>query len=105
MQNGNFEAFNIWPAEVTVIAKVETEDGRSVSYEYTPMQDPAMPATIYQMLSAANYGDGTRAEYSYAQLLNVTPPVMVRAVNPRLGGAATTSSQPTRRDTRPRSSR
>jgi YD repeat-containing protein len=89
MQNGNFEAFNIWPAEVTVIAKVETGDGRSVRYEYTPMQDPAMPATIYQMLSAANYGDGTRAEYSYAQLLNVTPPVMVRAVNPRLGGAAT----------------
>ena len=87
MVGGQFEVFNTWPGTITVIASVQTSDGRTVSYDYSPMTDPADPTLLWQDLVAANYDDGTQARYTYAQLRNLIQPLVTQAIDPRYAGS------------------
>lgn len=82
MLGGVFEASNVYTPPVTVISQVTGSDGRSVAYEYQAIDDSAAQ-TRFQVLSAANYADGTRATYEHAQVVTAARPLLIAAVDPR----------------------
>jgi len=61
------------PLSLLAISKVETSDGRSVNYEYTPFEDSTLPY-VFPVLSTVSYGDGTQAEYKHTQVFPGTRP-------------------------------
>jgi len=63
------------PISTAAISKIETSDGRSVVYEYTPFEDPLLPY-VFPVLSAVVYGDGTCAEYKYTQVFPGARPLI-----------------------------
>jgi RHS repeat-associated protein len=87
MTGGVFQAFLEFPQTITVITKVETSDGRSVSYDYTLFDDPALPDLRY-LLGTAQYGDGTQATYTYTQTMPDSPSLLTAASDPRTVEAA-----------------
>jgi len=88
MKNGNFFGTNQAPASITVITQVQSSDGRSVTYHYSPFADSGLPYT-WQVLSSVNYGDGTSATYSYGQNYPGTRPLLTEAADPRVPTAGT----------------
>jgi RHS repeat-associated protein len=88
MNGGYFQGSLQPPALVSVISKVETSDGRSVTYDYQSYADPTVPGVSYLVLTAANYGNGTRALYTYGQGVTGTQPSLMSAIDPRYAGAA-----------------
>ncbi|NJK93366.1 MAG: RHS repeat protein [Blastochloris sp.] len=87
---GDVYAFNSAPAPVTVLASVQSSDGRSVQYEYEQKVDsnPDVPLS-YLVLSKARFGDGTEALYTYTQLYPMTTPLVETAIDPRATGRST----------------
>ena len=69
------EGANAAPLSVTAISKVETSDGRAVTYEYTPVADPTLPY-VFPALTAAVFGDGTRSEYKHIQVFPGSRPLV-----------------------------
>jgi RHS repeat-associated protein len=65
-----------------VVATVSSSDGRVVTYNYGTVVDPKTKVN-YQTLNSVVYPDGTQAQYSYAQLMSGTRPVVMSAVDPR----------------------
>ena len=88
MDGGRIEGFNVAPQSLLVIAKVETLDGRSVTYNYTKQDDtdPTVPVS-YEVLSSATYSDQTSAQYTYQQVIPLARPLMVQATDPRYSGS------------------
>ena len=66
-----------------VITRVETSDGRAVTYTYQQETDAAVPSLVWQKLAGASYGDGTAAAYTYAQVLPGTRPLLASNSDPR----------------------
>jgi RHS repeat-associated protein len=85
---GRFLGTNQKPATVTVISKVESSDGRTVTYDYGRLDDPTLPLS-WQALTAARYGDGTSASYAYTQAYPSTRPLLATATDPRVVGKGT----------------
>jgi YD repeat-containing protein len=77
-----FQGSNQAPVSVDAITGVNTSDGRSISYQYTPLSDPTVPY-VYQTLTAVNYDDGTQASYVYQQTMPSTTPLITSYVDPR----------------------
>ena len=88
MAQGRFYGSNTAPASITVISKVETNDGRCVTYDYTAFNDPGLTQS-WQTLTAAHYGDGATAAYTYTQAFPLTRPLVATANDPRVVGSAT----------------
>jgi RHS repeat-associated protein len=88
MALGRFYGSNTAPASIAVISKVETNDGRSVTYDYTAFNDPGLTQS-WQTLTAAHYGDGAAAAYTYVQAFPLTKPLLATANDPRVEGSAT----------------
>ena len=93
MAGGRLEAFNIAPTTLTCISSVSTMDGRSVTYTYSTLSDPVVSddpsgSLQYQLLTRADYGDGTHAEYTYQQVIASTRPLLVHTIDPRYTGSA-----------------
>ena len=89
MARGRFIGSNTQPSTINVITKVDSSDGRSVTYDYASFNDAGMPQN-WQTLVAAHYGDGTSATYTYVQPYPLTRPLVSMATDPRVVGAATT---------------
>ena len=66
-----------------VITRVETSDGRAVTYTYQQETDAAVPSLVWQKLAGASYGDGTAAAYTYTQVLPGTRPLLASNSDPR----------------------
>jgi RHS repeat-associated protein len=66
----------------SVVTKVSSSDGRVVTYNYGTVVDQTTKVS-YQTLNSVVYPDGTQAQYSYAQLMSGTRPVVMSAVDPR----------------------
>lgn len=66
-----------------VISQVVSSDGRSVQYNYTVVSD----GTIGVRLTSVNYGDGTRAVYTYVQYQFGVKPNLEHAIDSRYQGA------------------
>jgi RHS repeat-associated protein len=81
-----FEGSNVAPVTVTVIAKVESSDGRSVTYNYTSVPDTVLTYS-WLVLAGATYGDGTAASYHYTLQWAGQPPLLTEADDPRYEGA------------------
>jgi len=79
---GQFQGSNQAPTTLPVVASVSTNDGRTVTYNYTPFNDTTMPY-VYQTLGSVNYDDGTQANYTYGQVLPSTHPLIASCVDPR----------------------
>jgi len=88
VKDGKFQGANVAPATVTVIASVETSDGRSVTYHYTTIPDPVLEQD-WVVLSSVSYGDGTAAAYNYVVQWPGQRPLMVEANDPRVSGTGT----------------
>jgi RHS repeat-associated protein len=87
--NGSlFQGANVAAATETVIASVQTSDGRSVTYNYGTTNDPVL-GSDWVTMNSVSYGDGTQATYSYTQLWPGQRPLMTSAVDPRVAGNAT----------------
>jgi len=56
------EGANQAPVSTIAIASVQTNDGRSATYEYTPIVDPTLPYT-FPALSSVLYSDDARSTY------------------------------------------
>lgn len=69
-------------AGIKVISAVHTSDGRGVTYDYDTLGTEVV-------LANAMYGDGTQAAYDYVQLTTGGHPLLSKAVDPRVVGAAT----------------
>jgi RHS repeat-associated protein len=69
------EGANFAPVSALAIASVQTGDGRSVTYDYTPFNDPSLPYT-FPCLTGARYSDGTQAGYQYVQVFPGTRPLV-----------------------------
>jgi RHS repeat-associated protein len=65
-----------------VVATVSASDGRVVTYNYGTVVDQKTKVN-YQTLNSVSYPDGTQAQYSYAQLMAGTRPVVLSAIDPR----------------------
>ncbi|HYE56233.1 MAG TPA: hypothetical protein VD996_15395, partial [Chitinophagaceae bacterium] len=68
-----------------LITKVSTNDGRNVSYNYIVHNDGILD---WVLLVSANYGDGTAANYTYAQSEPGRLMLLTHAVDSRLSGTA-----------------
>lgn len=88
-RGGTIYALDTAPAVKTALASVTTDDGRSVSYQYTvaPEQEGGYEFNSLT-LTRAVYGDGTQAEYAYSQLHPFTNPLLETARDPRFNGSA-----------------
>lgn len=75
---------NAAPISVSAVSRVETNDGRSVTYEYTPIGDPTLPY-VFPALTAAVYGDGTRGEYKHIQVFPGSRPLVSEWDDARYG--------------------
>ncbi len=69
------EGANQAPVSAIAIASVQTSDGRSATYEYTPLNDSSLPYT-FSCLSSVRYSDGTRATYKHVQVFAGTRPLV-----------------------------
>ena len=69
-----------------VISNVTTSDGRSVTYNYAVLDDGI---SRWVELVSVNYGDGTKATYSYSQSSPGARPHISHAIDPRVIGPAT----------------
>ena len=70
------------PYTVQAISSVTSSDGRSVNYQYTPFVDPTLPYT-FPSLTAAIYGDGTKATYGLTQVFPGMRPLVRDWNDPR----------------------
>jgi RHS repeat-associated protein len=69
------EGANQAPVSTIAIASVQTNDGRSATYEYTPIVDPTLPYT-FPALSSVLYSDGARSTYKHVQVFPGTRPLV-----------------------------
>ena len=69
------EGANQAPVSTIAIASVQTGDGRSVTYNYTNLNDPTLPYA-FPCLTAARYSDGSQATYKYVQVFPGTRPLV-----------------------------
>ena len=69
------EGANQAPVSTLAIASVQTNDGRSATYEYTPIVDPTLPYT-FPALSSVLYSDGARSTYKHVQVFPGTRPLV-----------------------------
>ena len=88
LPDGLFQGANEVSALKTVIASVQTSDGRSVTYNYGTTND-AILKLDWLTLNSVSYGDGTVATYGYTNLWAGQPPLMVASDDPRVIGDAT----------------
>jgi RHS repeat-associated protein len=63
------------PVSTLAIASVQTNDGRSATYEYTPIVDPTLPYT-FPALTSVLYSDGARSTYKHVQVFPGTRPLV-----------------------------
>jgi RHS repeat-associated protein len=70
---------------VSVISKVQTNDGRMVQYQYSVLDDGV---TKFVLLNGVTYGDGTVASYVHSQQEPGARPVLSHAIDPRYAGMA-----------------
>jgi len=87
MVGGVFEGSRSSAVGISVITKVETSDGRYVTYDYQQIDDPNLPY-VDQALTAAHYQDSTAASYTYASAVPSTRPLLVHSIDPRLQGTS-----------------
>ncbi|HEY5894957.1 MAG TPA: DUF6531 domain-containing protein [Chthoniobacterales bacterium] len=80
-----FEGSNVEPITETVISRVESSDGRFVTYNYTTIPDSILEHD-WLALQSVQYGDGTAATYSYAMYWAGQPPLLAEANDPRYDG-------------------
>ena len=69
------EAANQAPVSTLAIASVQTNDGRSATYEYTPIVDPTLPY-VFPALTSVRFSDGTRSTYKHVQVFPGTRPLV-----------------------------
>ena len=82
MVGGKFQSSVAHADEIAAIVSVAADDGRQVRYEYTRLDDTALPY-VWQQLTAVRYGDGTAAELTYAQVVPGSRPLVTRFIEPR----------------------
>jgi RHS repeat-associated protein len=88
LTGGRFIGSNVKPSTISVVAKVEASDGRSITYDYRKFTDPTLPIS-WQELIAAHYGDGAVAAYTYVQPYPGSRPLLSSASDPRVEGKGT----------------
>lgn len=72
--------------KISGITKVESDDGRSVEYEYTTQRETSGD---YLALSGVRYGDSTKASYRYSKsTIPGNQPLLLEADDPRYPGPA-----------------
>jgi RHS repeat-associated protein len=69
------EAANQAPVSTLAIASVQTNDGRTATYEYTPIADPTLPY-VFPALTSVRFSDGTRSTYKHVQVFPGTRPLV-----------------------------
>jgi RHS repeat-associated protein len=69
------EGANEAPVSTLAIASVQTNDGRSATYEYAPIVDPTLPYT-FPALTSVLYSDGARSTYKHVQVFPGTRPLI-----------------------------
>ncbi|MES2309690.1 MAG: RHS repeat-associated core domain-containing protein [Verrucomicrobiota bacterium] len=72
------------PVTITVISKVETNDGRAVNYTYANFNDASLPY-VFPTLTEAVYGDGTKGTYGYGQIFSGQRPLVTDWKDVRYG--------------------
>jgi RHS repeat-associated protein len=86
MIGGAFQGSLSKPSGAPAIRSVRTSDGRSVTYEYTAIVDEALHDYVWQTLTAVQYGDGSRAEFTYSQVVPGSRPLIKSNIEPRYTG-------------------
>ena len=69
------EGANQAPITTQAIASVQTDDGRSATYEYTSIVDPTLPYD-FPALTSVLFSDGTRSTYQHVQVFPGTRPLV-----------------------------
>ncbi len=78
------QAANQAPLSISAISKVETSDGRSLTYNYTNFNDTTVPY-IFPTMTSVSYGDGTTTTYKYGQAFSGQRPLVVEWDDARYG--------------------
>jgi RHS repeat-associated protein len=69
------QAGNEAPLSIAAISQVTTSDGRSVVYQYEPVNDPTLPY-VFPVLKSVTFGDGTQSTYGYVQIFPGSKPLV-----------------------------
>ncbi|HEY5892531.1 MAG TPA: hypothetical protein VIT91_04800 [Chthoniobacterales bacterium] len=76
-----FEGSNVAPITETVIARVDSSDGRFVTYNYGTIADTLLTHD-WLTLQSVQYGDGSEATYAYTMYWAGQPPLLSEANDP-----------------------